>query len=555
MISKALTRTKALTAVWPTVASGRRALLLGLVFTFSLAFRFYEYYHFREMNTDKARQLQGAYELLRGNGLSFESYDLRTFQPAYVPIVEWPPGYSLLIAAISFSTGVDVYTASFILDGLCLAGLWACMAWLMSLLDFTLLQRCLLFLFLGLSKTPLNLISSSDLLGTVVFLAACTVAVWHVGLPPQRRRPALFYAAEATCLLLMVFLKYSLLPACFAVGASLMAYSFFSKEKFYKTGLVLFGVLLLFIVALFIHNQWRSGHLTDMHNRYETGKAGLHLDNLAMFNPFLVSGLVHIELFYQRFHIDTVRAIGLVLTAVLSAGVLLVIAERIKARRADYFDHLVYVTLFSVVGFLVLLSVYYPKDDHPTSHQWTYVKNFRYFAPAVFLLLLFLVRMLRYPARTLSWQNAMVHFTAACLLFGIGLAGYYIITNNRAASYANLDGKFLRIKQVTDSLRHDQTYFVSLTRKHGDDPGGRLTDTKATSVVATAGTKVVVSGENYFPENQYSVLFSDSALLPRGKRVIVFLDENTKMLDSINRNNRHWLGQTAYGERYLVINN
>lgn len=531
----------------------KQTVLLALVFCLSLAARFHEYYFFREMNSDKARQLQGAYELLHGHGVSYKSYDLKTFQPAYVPIVEWPPAYSFLVAGVSFFTGGDVYKASFVLDGLALTGLWLCLLWLTSLLRFGLMPRCVLFLFLGVSKPPLNAILSSDLLGTVVFLAACGLALWHVSTPPQGRKPVAFFTGQAVCLFLMVSLKYSLLPACVAVGASFLLYSFFSKEKFYKTGLALLGIFGLCLFVVFLYNHIISGRVNVMHNRYLSQERSLQFSNLSLFNPFIVATFFHLDLLYQRFFIPAVHAAALALTAALFAVISISIVQKMRRTEARFFDYFVFTVSFSVIAFLSALSVYLPRDVHPT-HEWTYVKDFRYFSPAVFMVLLYLLKNFQWPLKR-NLQSLLSVFTAAGIAFALLLSAYYFATHNRAGSYANLYGKYLRIQHVVDSLKNDQTYFIALTADAGDDANGRQNNTKATSLVAANDTKVVMSSEFYFPDSSYSVLFSKSSLVMPGKRVIVFLDGNTKILDSLNLANRHTFGQTAYGERYLVINN
>lgn len=530
-----------------------RTLLLAAVFLFSLVSRFNEYYHFREMNSDKARQLQGAYELLHGNGVSFKSYDLTTFHAAVIPIVEWPPGYSFAIAAISAVTGANVYTSSFLLDDVSLVGLWCVLLWLVALLRLSLPAAVLLFLFLGLSKPPLNLIPSSDLLGTVIFLVGCATALWYVAALPSTRRPAIFFLIQTLCLLSLAFLKYSLLPAGFAIGASLLLYTLVNKEKFYKTGLMLLAILIVCLGVVFIYNFHRSGHTNGLYDRYTTQKRSLNLSNLALFDPFVVATFFYMDLFYQRFYIPTVQAVAQVLTLLVLTAVSFSIFKTLKQHRATYFNCLVLSTLISVVGFLAALSVYYPRDVHPT-HQWTYVRDFRYFSPVVFLLLLYLLKNLRWSFRTDQLQTVLATFTVTGIAFGLLLSSYYIFSHNEAGSYVNLHGRYMRIRAAVDSLKNDQTYFISLTANAGDDPSGRLRDTKAASIVATTGTRVIMTSEGYYPASAYNVLFSKTKLLPRNKRVVVFYDDNTKVLDSINMNNPHRFGHTRFGEGYLVIN-
>jgi hypothetical protein len=535
------------------VFARRSALILFVFFTFSLLLRYNEYNTFRNVISDKARQLHGAYELLQGNGVSFTSYDLRTFQPVSIPIVEWPPGYSYVTAAASYITRTDVYTASVLLDYLCLTLFWACILWLTALLDFTLLQSCLLFLFLGISKTPLLFVWSSDLLGCTAFLFSIALNIQFLR-GNQNKRRWLYYALQFASIFIMFSMKYSLVPACLAIGLSLFSYGWFSKKNLYKTGAILILFTVASIFLLFFYNELRSGHTSGLYNRYTVEEKGLHFSNLLLFSPFLVHAFVYLDALYMRFSISVVYFMAQVLTFFLISLIVFRIVSQIRKGKADYFTHSVLITTLCVAGFLASLSVYYPKDVHP-SHVWTYVVETRYFAPAIFLLMLYLFRNIRLkrPQKITEWLPSV--FTVTTVGFAFLLGCYYLAVNNTAGSFQNLYGRLFRIRDYVEKQRTNETYFLSLTSESPREGDGSSEDSKVTSVVALGGTKVAVTYYDYFPDSATSLLFSKTKLVPAGKKIIIYLGQNTQILDSINLNNHHRLEQNSFGERFLVINN
>ena len=89
-------------------AERMKFLFFALIFISTFFFRLNEFYNYRDFNTDKARQLHGAYNLMQGKGVSFKSYDLNNFTPSYRPIIDWPPAYSFFTAGISYISGKDL---------------------------------------------------------------------------------------------------------------------------------------------------------------------------------------------------------------------------------------------------------------------------------------------------------------------------------------------------------------------------------------------------------------------------------------------------------------
>jgi hypothetical protein len=524
----------------------RETRFLLLIFIFSLLSRYYEYYHFREFNSDKARQLHGAYELLWGNGVSFKYYDLDTFQPVSQPIILWPPGYSYLTSAITFLSDLNLYTASIILDVITLAGLWFVLLWMTRLLKFNLLQTFLLFVLFGFSKS-INFIYSSDLLGTVFFLFSCALTLQFIEKTKTRQSIICFLLLQFASIFVTCFLKYSLLPAGFAIGFSLLSYSFFSKKNFYKLSVWMVSFCLVSILCLFLYNQLRSGHNTGIYNRHPNDVKTFYFENILLFTPFLANGFFYLDIAAQWFNYKLVQLVSLLFTIWIFGWIIVKTAQQIKAGKVDYFSHLVLITLLLVTGFLTALSLFYPSDEH-TTYSWTYVKEFRYFSPAVFLIIIYLVKKFKLSFRQKPAHLFISFFVGISAISALLLGSYYQITGNMSNSFENKYGKINRVDEFVARRKDEQTYFLSLTNNVP-------VDIEATSMVAIKGTKVSINYDGDFPDSTFSALYSKTHRIPKDKKLIIFLDQNEKILDSINLMNHHRIEANSYGEKFLIIEN
>lgn len=522
-----------------------RTLWLGLIFIVSLAFRYQDFYVFREFNADKAHQLQAAYELLQGKGVSLESYDLKTFQPHELPLVAWPPGYSYIVAGLSKLTGLSVYQASWAVDALAIAMLWCILLWLTFMLRFNLLQTALLFLFTGFFRTPWFYLWSADVIGTVFFLLAAAINVYFLQKKEGKANLAAFTLLQFPLIAAMCFLKYSLLPAYVALALSVFSFSMGQQQKHYRTGFALTGAVLVSLGLLILYSKLLSGHATDMVKASQKPK-GLYFQNLLMYNAFLVNSFIYMEGLLQRVHLWWAQLSVQLLNGLIVLVLLFQLGKRMAAGKADYFMHLVFWTTVCVCGFLALLSVVYPQETFVGIYFWTYVKELRYFLPVVFLLIVYLIRHfhLRLP-RTASSALAFV-FVGVAAVFGFALNSYYKLTHNRAASFQNMVGRIERAEKFVRNRQDSNTYFLSMT-------GNSAVDAQATSLAAISGAKVVISYDGVFPDAYLSPLFSKARPLPHGKKVIIYLNDNLRIADSLNPQLAHHIEQDAEGEKFLLV--
>jgi hypothetical protein len=284
-----------------------------------------------------------------------------------------------------------------------------------------------------------------------------------------------------------------------------------------------------------------------MYSRHPNQVSHLNFQNLSLFDPFIINGFLYLDVLFTRFNYSVIYLVSQVGSAIIFGWLSVDVIRKIKNGEADYFSHLVLITSLCVMGFLAALSIYYPKDARG-SFVWTYVTEVRYFAPAVFLIIFYLLKNLNFKAVNRPLRFTVSVFVVASIVFTLLLGVYYLVTNNTAGSFYSLYGKIFRVNEFVESKKNNQTYFISLSNHPP-------TDSETTSLVAVNGTKVAINYYKYFPDSIIAPLFSKSTRLPAGKKIIVFLDKNVTILDSINLTNRHTIEQNSEGEKFLVINN
>jgi hypothetical protein len=484
---------------------------------------------------------------MHGKGMVWESYNLNNFQPMLLPNIEWPPMYAYLVIAISKVSGQDLYAASVTLDYINLLALWLCLLWLFRLIGCDSLQQIILLCFLSFSKPPLLGIWSSDMIGLTLFIASAALSVQHVRRIDANKKQSIWVYVFQLCLMTaMMLLKYSLVPAVLSISGAVMAYYYAGRNKaFLKSG-VLLGILAVIAVGILIaYNQSISGSSSPAASRHAGNDSTIHFANLYYFYPFISASLFYLDILSSRINSGWVNNGAVLITFILLTVVLMNIIRKVIARKADYFEYLTLVTTLFVTGFFILLSLKYKKDQQGI-YFWTYVKEYRYFASAIFIILIYLFR--EYiPTASRPKMRLLSYVLVGCLVMAVGLKGYYVYVGNKAASFDNMYGKVFKVANDAKQVAGNDAYFMSYTKD-------AVFDTQLTSVVAINGTKVAMSYYGYFPDSTFKTPFTPQQI-PAGKKIVVYLDKNIQMLDTVNSINKHRIETTSDGEQFLVVEN
>jgi hypothetical protein len=134
------------------------------------------------------------------------------------------------------------------------------------------------------------------------------------------------------------------------------------------------------------------------------------------------------------------------------------------------------------------------------------------------------------------------------MIYALGLKVYYSIINNRAGSFENMHGKVFDVAEYLKGQKDENTFFISMTNED-------VTNTNVTSLAAIKDIKVVMNYYGYYSDSAFYNLFSKDAIIQPGKKVIIYLDQNKTIIDSINKQNKMRFEKTKKGQQLLVIQN
>ena len=249
---------------------------------------------------------------------------------------------------------------------------------------------------MAFAKTLFLKLYSSDLFANTVFLLLSAITVNTIQNYKGKKTPLSFFLLAFACVFLLVFLKYSILPACFGVGLAAISHSWFSARKFSRIGIYLSVAFAVSMGLLISYNLFLTGQSTSIANRHPDNSSLFHFQNLRLFDPFIMNAFFFLDVLYQRFGYYPVQITAIIITLLILGWLFLHITNKIRKKQADFFNHLVLAVTVCVVCFLIALSVRYPMDAYG-SYVWTYVVEFRYFAPAIFLIILYLVKHISFP--------------------------------------------------------------------------------------------------------------------------------------------------------------
>ncbi len=423
-----------------------RILVFVLLFIGSLTSRIWLTLRHMELGSDKCYQLLAAKNLDEGKGYSLSVQDAGDMtETIYRSLSGWPPGYSLLISAVEKFTG-DYLQAALVLD------IISVLIFYLALLLFIIWYKhkmkdwliALALVFFGISSAPFTTLYSTDFLTVSFFMLAAILFIrW---LDTAQKSYALLSLFILTALMLP-FLRYGYYAMVFVFPAFLMCIALLKKEKKYAIQSILLGITFIAFIAGYTYYQVDlSGQPNPMSGgRHINEEGAMYFSNLRYFNAFLYNSLVNDFFILNRLSGTVKLAYEIVkygITFLMFAMVLFICIDNIRKKRIDLFNILSLLIILINVAYLVLVSVKNKLDaSEDGSWVWTYVKEYRYYAPAYFIAFLFIV----YNYKELkNYRLKFVNFVILPLVFvGIGYSAYSLLTRNPIGTYKRNYADFL----------------------------------------------------------------------------------------------------------------
>ena len=346
-------------------------------------------------NPDKLEQLGGALSLLAGNGYTIiraDTNDLaRTISD---PILGWPPGYSIIAATLTPLTG-SIWWAAFLIDVLSTCIFFGSWYVILRGLRHLIPEKAvwIIWAFWGLVYSPLDLADTSSDQLSLAFFSACIA----LGMISVAQFSLWRVSTVALCAGGAAFLKFNywpllaVPPVCFGVLGL--------KNRRYWLGALVCSAPLLIAGVLYPEIRMKyTEYLGDPIYGYywknlswilpfPTLAFRLHLLVPAMTNEPLWDGITAVLLW-------STSIIGFAALIQTSLYLFLLFKEEKIRNRIELFFFLnAALTTLLVLSTLIYRSVREPVQMAPWKAEgiWTYVLEFRYYAPVSALLIVIVV--------------------------------------------------------------------------------------------------------------------------------------------------------------------
>jgi len=396
---------------------------IGIIIV-AIAVRIFFQIYFLSITNDKSYQILAAQNFLAGNGFTLHEVlvdDLS--QSAYVPLIKWPPGYSLLLTPFLAFCKNNVVLATLLLDAItCIFFIiftrklllrFSLPIWLVNI--YTLVSGFFLYSFC--------LASSTDFLTLTIFIIAIYYSLKLSA--AENLKPGLLLFISVL-LFFTGFVRYLYLPVAFVIPFCFIVNGLFNKNKLLlKKGIGIFILTSILITTFLVVQATFAGGAAYT----RAAEKGFFIDSAYQLQPFIFTSLFNLDYFVSKLIVVTglpQQTVTVILIAIhhtiLFFLLLLFIKWLLKKRFLNQSPINLYLfisTIASLVILAVLLFLSITNAPHKTgvATEWTYVHESRYFAfPVFFLQQLLFITIYHYRKFAKKWLRYLLFFCFFLLL-------------------------------------------------------------------------------------------------------------------------------------------
>ncbi|MGQ0739901.1 MAG: hypothetical protein ACT4OJ_12655 [Bacteroidota bacterium] len=354
---------------------------------------------------DTSFQVIATQNFVQGHGISTAIVNPENLSTTvYQPLVNWPPGYSLLLSPFYIATGHNYLIACFIVDMFAATAVIFLCRKILKTLDVSLPVINLFTLFTAFFIYYFYYTGSTDSISIAFFLAALYFSLAAIKANQKWTGRAVI---AGCCLLISAGLKYLFFPVVFTIPVFLFIYGWQNRLRdAKKAAFIIVAILAAGITALFLYQQSSSG--TGAH--ISSPGRGFFPEHLLRAHPFIPSAIITP---------NTVRKIsGNAETPVMNLFRIIhlfVYVTILFSAARSFFRHglknasllktflFLALSITMVISFaLAFLSLLVDKELMPPDRWWTYVEDARYYGLADILVHLAVFMLFQQYSKQLS---------------------------------------------------------------------------------------------------------------------------------------------------------
>ncbi|HQX95980.1 MAG TPA: hypothetical protein PLT02_03715, partial [Chitinophagaceae bacterium] len=272
---------------------------IGIIIV-AIAVRIFFQIYFLSITNDKSYQILAAQNFLAGNGFTLHEVlvdDLS--QSAYVPLIKWPPGYSLLLTPFLAFCKNNVVLATLLLDAItCIFFIiftrklllrFSLPIWLVNI--YTLVSGFFLYSFC--------LASSTDFLTLTIFIIAI---YYSLKLSAAENLKAGLLIFISVLLFFTGFVRYLYLPVAFVIPFCFIVNGLFNKNKLLlKKGIGIFILTSILITTFLVVQATFAGGAAYTRE----AEKGFFIDSAYQLQPFIFTSLFNLDYFVSKLIVVT----------------------------------------------------------------------------------------------------------------------------------------------------------------------------------------------------------------------------------------------------------
>jgi hypothetical protein len=421
---------KKIIAIAVNILSDRKSTIaIILLVIMSRAIQLVYYYN---IYVDASYQVIGTQSLLDGYGVSTPDVLYHNLsETIYTPLINWPPGYSLLFAPFFRLFNYNYIAAGITIDILFAITLIFVCRRILKLLDIPLHLRNLFTLLTGFFIYSFYFYQCSDAIAITFLLLAF---YFTISIIKTSEKIVIKTSWLILFLCLTAFMKYLFMPVVFVLPVFLLVKGIQDQNsQIKKAGIYSLLSLAFFVGLLLLYQKLVGGSATYI----SSPNRGFYPENLLKTYPaipasfikpdtFSIMPLGGTEMIFSLYQVVYILFL-VVVTVLMSRQVLKQGFKRLTITQS--FFYISYLLSFAIIILLTALSLRVEQEQIFTWYLWTYVEDSRYYGLLNVLIHLGVFVLYRYAVS--NYKVMLKYFCIALLILMIPemMRGLYFDTN------------------------------------------------------------------------------------------------------------------------------